>query len=313
MSLRQEIKPMLRLAWPVVVSELGWMAMVVVDTMMVGRISAEAIGAVSLGGAVVHAVSVFGVGLLLGLDPLVSQAWGARKLRDCHHFLVQALYITVVLSPILMGLVWLYIPFLDTFGVDHNVEALARPYMEALIWSIPPLLLFTAFRRYLQGMGLVGWVMVVLVSANLINVAANWIFIFGNLGFPAMGATGAGWATFASRIYMFLAVVAYVVVRERRKSPGLNETSLRPAAADIRNIIRLGFPAAMQIALEVGVFAAGTTLIAKLGAVPLASHQIALNCAAVTFMVPLGVSSAGAVRVGHALGRGQPAEARTAG
>ncbi len=83
MSLRQEIRPMLRLAWPVVVSELGWMAMVVVDTMMVGRISAEAIGAVSLGGAVVHAVSVFGVGLLLGLDPLVSQAWGARKLRDC--------------------------------------------------------------------------------------------------------------------------------------------------------------------------------------------------------------------------------------
>ncbi len=304
---------MLRLAWPVVVSELGWMAMVIVDTMMVGRISAQAIGAVSLGGAVVHAVSVFGVGLLLGLDPLVSQAWGARKLRDCHHFLVQALYITVVLSPLLMGLVWLYVPFLETFGVDREVEALAQPYMEALIWSIPPLMLFTAFRRYLQGMGLVGWVMVVLVSANLINVAANWIFIFGNLGFPAMGATGAGWATFASRTYMFLAVVAYVVVRERRGAPGLNQTSLGPATSDIRRIIRLGFPVAMQIALEVGVFAAGTTLIAKLGAVPLASHQIALNCAAVTFMVPLGVSSAGAVRVGHALGRGEPAEARTAG
>ena len=304
---------MLRLAWPVVVSELGWMAMVIVDTMMVGRISAQAIGAVSLGGAVVHAVSVFGVGLLLGLDPLVSQAWGARKLRDCHHFLVQALYISVVLSPLLMGLVWLYVPFLETFGVDREVEALAQPYMEALIWSIPPLMLFTAFRRYLQGMGLVGWVMVVLVSANLINVAANWVFIFGNLGFPAMGATGAGWATFASRSYMFLAVVAYVVVRERRGAPGLNETSLGPAASDIRRIIRLGFPAAMQIALEVGVFAAGTTLIAKLGAVPLASHQIALNCAAVTFMVPLGVSSAGAVRVGHALGRGEPGKARVAG
>ena len=304
---------MLRLAWPVVVSELGWMARVIVDTMMVGRISAQAIGAVSLGGAVVHAVSVFGVGLLLGLDPLVSQAWGARKLRDCHHFLVQALYISVVLSPLLMGLVWLYVPFLETFGVDREVEALAQPYMEALIWSIPPLMLFTAFRRYLQGMGLVGWVMVVLVSANLINVAANWVFIFGNLGFPAMGATGAGWATFASRSYMFLAVVAYVVVRERRGAPGLNETSLGPAASDIRRIIRLGFPAAMQIALEVGVFAAGTTLIAKLGAVPLASHQIALNCAAVTFMVPLGVSSAGAVRVGHALGRGEPGKARVAG
>ena len=313
MSVRQEIKPMLRLAWPVVVSELGWMAMVVVDTMMVGRISAEAIGAVSLGAAAVHAVSVFGVGLLLGLDPLVSQAWGARRVRDCHHLLVQALYISVALSPLLMGLVWLYTPLLETFGVDRQIEALARPYMEAVTWSILPLMLFTALRRYLQGMGLVGWVMVVLVSANLINVAANWIFIFGNLGFSPMGATGAGWATFASRTYMFLALAAYVMVREIRLPSGLKEAPLGLAIADIHRIARLGFPAAMQIALEVGVFAAGTTLIAKLGAVQLASHQIALNCAAVTFMVPLGVSAAGAVRVGQALGRGRPGEARVAG
>ncbi len=313
MSVRQEIKPMLRLAWPVVVSELGWMAMVVVDTMMVGRISAEAIGAVSLGAAAVHAVSVFGVGLLLGLDPLVSQAWGARRVRDCHHFLVQALYVSVALSPLLMGLVWLYTPLLETFGVDRQIETLARPYMEAVTWSILPLMLFTALRRYLQGMGLVGWVMVVLVTANLINVAANWIFIFGNLGFAPMGATGAGWATFASRTYMFLALVAYVAVREIRLPTGLKEAPLGLASADIRRIARLGFPAAMQIALEVGVFAAGTTLIAKLGAVQLASHQIALNCAAVTFMVPLGVSSAGAVRVGQALGRGRSGEARVAG
>ena len=289
------------------------MAMVVVDTMMVGRISAEAIGAVSLGAAAVHAVSVFGVGLLLGLDPLVSQAWGARRVRDCHHFLVQALYVSVALSPLLMGLVWLYTPLLETFGVDRQIETLARPYMEAVTWSILPLMLFTALRRYLQGMGLVGWVMVVLVTANLINVAANWIFIFGNLGFAPMGATGAGWATFASRTYMFLALVAYVAVREIRLPTGLKEAPLGLASADIRRIARLGFPAAMQIAIEVGVFAAGTTLIAKLGAVQLASHQIALNCAAVTFMVPLGVSSAGAVRVGQALGRGRSGEARVAG
>ena len=140
---------MLVLAWPVVVSELGWMAMVVVDTMMVGRISAEAIGAVSLGAAAVHAVSVFGVGLLLGLDPLVSQAWGARRIRDCHHFLVQALYISIVASPLLMGLVWSYAPLLELLGVDRQIEILARPYMDAINWSIFPLMLFTAFRRYL--------------------------------------------------------------------------------------------------------------------------------------------------------------------
>ena len=304
---------MLRLAWPVVVSELGWMAMTVVDTMMVGRIGAQAIGAVSLGAAAVHAVSVFGIGLLLGLDPLVAQAWGAKKLRDCHHFLIQALYVSAAASPAMMGLVWLYAPLLETFGIDPQIEALALPYMEAVTWSIPCLMLFTAFRRYLQGMGSVGWVMVVLVSANLINVAANWVFIFGHLGFSPMGAAGAGWATFASRTYMFLAVVLVVAIRESRQSSGLQEIPLRLAMADIRRLLRLGFPAAVQIALEVGVFAAGTTLIAKLGAVPLASHQIALNCAAVTFMVPLGVSSAGAVRVGHALGRGSVGEARVAG
>ncbi|MBG98800.1 MAG: MATE family efflux transporter [Solibacterales bacterium] len=313
MGVRQEIKPMLVLAWPVVVSELGWMAMVVVDTMMVGRISAEAIGAVSLGAAAVHAVSVFGVGLLLGLDPLVSQAWGARRIRDCHHFLVQALYISIVASPLLMGLVWSYAPLLELLGVDRQIEILARPYMDAINWSIFPLMLFTAFRRYLQGMGRVGWVMVVLVSANLINVAANWVFIFGNLGFTAMGATGAGWATFASRTYMFLALLVYVLVCESRLATGLKKITLSPAVDDIRRIINLGFPAAIQTALEVGVFAAGTTLIAKLGAIPLASHQIALNCAAVAFMVPLAISSAGAIRVGHALGRECPNEARSAG
>ncbi len=143
---------MLKLAAPVVIAELGWMAMYVVDTMMVGRIGAEAIGAVSIGGVAFHTVIVFGTGLLLGLDTLVSRACGAGKLDECHHSLFQAVYISLVLSPVLMGLAWLYIPFLRVWGIHGAVEEQAIPYMKALIWSVGPLMLYTAFRRYLQGM-----------------------------------------------------------------------------------------------------------------------------------------------------------------
>jgi MATE family multidrug resistance protein len=304
---------MLKLAAPVVIAELGWMAMGVVDTMMVGRISPEAIGAVSIGGIAFHTVIVFGIGLLLGLDTLVSRAYGAGKLDDCHQSLLQAVYLSLVLTPVLMGLAWLYIPFLRVWGIHGAVEAQAIPYMKALIWSVGPLMLYTAFRRYLQGMGAVRAIMVVLTSANLVNVAANWALVFGHLGFPAFGTAGAGWATCISRTYMCLALFGYVLYQEGRYRTGLSRVSMRIDTARIRSLLSLGLPAATQITLELGVFAVATTLIGKLDPVSLASHQIALNCAAVMFMVPLGISSAGAVRVGHALGRRDIAGARVAG
>ena len=311
--MRQELGPMLKLAAPVVIAELGWMAMGVVDTMMVGRIGAEAIGAVSIGGVAFHTVIVFGIGLLLGLDTLVSQAYGAGKLDECHHSLLQAVYISLVLSPVLMGLAWLYIPFLRVWGIDSAVEEQAIPYMKALIWSVGPLMLYTAFRRYLQGMGLVRAIMVVLISANLVNVLANWALIFGHLGFPAFGTAGAGWATCISRTYMCVALAGYMLYRERRHGTGLSGVSPRLDMVHVRTLLSLGLPAATQISLEFGVFAVATTLIGKLDPVSLASHQIALNCASVTFMVPLGISSAGAVRVGHALGRRDVSRARASG
>jgi MATE family multidrug resistance protein len=173
--------------------------------------------------------------------------------------------------------------------------------------------LFTAFRHYLQGMNLVRPIMVVLVSANLVNVFANWLLIFGKLGFPAMGAEGAGWATCISRVYMCLGLLAYILYRERRYDVGLSRRSLALDVDRIRHLTRLGFPAALQRGLEIGVFAMATALIGRLDPVSLAAHQIAINIASVTFMVPLGISSAGAVRVGQALGRRDPQAARRSG
>ena len=304
---------MLRLAVPVVIAELGWMAMSVVDTMMVGRISPEAIGAVSIGGVLFYTVGVFGTGMLLGLDTLVPQAFGAGDVDDCHHSLVQAVYGVFALGPALMLPMFLLLPMLPRFGLTPEVAALTGPYAGALLWSAVPLLLFMTFRQYLQGMNKVRAITFTLISANLVNVAANWVFIFGNLGMPAYGVEGAGWASCASRVYMCVALGAYLLWDARKRNTGLFRTSLALDPARLARLASLGFPAAAQRALEIGVFAMATALIGTLDAVSLAAHQVALNAASVTFMVPLGVSSAAAVRVGQALGRRDPERAHLSG
>jgi MATE family multidrug resistance protein len=176
-----------------------------------------------------------------------------------------------------------------------------------------PLLLFTALRRYLLGIGAVKAIMVTLVTANVVNLAGNWIFVFGNLGAPAMGAPGSAYATLGARIYMLGALVAYVIVREWGRSDALWRVSWMPDVSRLASLVRLGGPAALQTTLEVGVFATATMLAGRLAASSLAAHQVALAAAALTFMVPLGVSSAGAVMVAQALGRGDPEAANRAG
>jgi MATE family multidrug resistance protein len=302
-DLRQEFRPMFALALPVVAAELGWIGMGVVDTLMVGALSPEAIGAVGVGSSLFIAVVVFSMGLMLGLDTLVSQAFGAGRVEECHrwlfHGVVMSLLVSIPSTLAIFGLIQL----LSRWGLDPVVFQLTTPYLAVLTWSIIPLLLYATFRRYLQGMGIVRPVMVALVTANIINVFGNWVLIYGKLGAPALGVRGSAWATVLARVAMAGYLLVVIVSRERRRRPGLFETPLRIELPWMRRLIALGFPAAAQITLEVGVFAAATALAGRLAPVSLASHQIALNIAACAFMVPLGVSSAGAVRVGHAIGR----------
>lgn len=314
-TLRGEFRPLWRLAGPLVLAELGWMFMGIVDTMMVGRLpnSAEAIGAVSLGHVIFLAVGIFGGGLLFGLDTLVSQAFGAGRLEECHRSLFNGVYLALALTPLLMGILWLFITTLPLTGIHPAVLGEAVPYLHALNWSMLPLLLYFASRRYLQAINLVRPVMFALVSANLVNVAANWVLIFGHLGAPAMGVEGSGWATFISRVYMTLLLLGAVLYYDQRHRTGLWRTPRALHLPRIRSLLRLGFPAALQLVLEIAVFGAATVLIGLLDPVSLAAHQIALNAASFTFMVPLGISSAAAVRVGQALGAGRPVAAGRAG
>jgi MATE family multidrug resistance protein len=297
---------MLRLAVPVVIAELGWTAMATVDTIMVGRLSAEAIGAVALGSALFFGVTIFGMGLLLGLDTVISHAFGAGNLRDCHRSLVHGIYLALFLTPpltlVLYGLLW----FLPRFGIEPRVLELTVPYMRPVIWSLLPLLLYAAARRYLQATGHERVVMAAFIAANLLNALVNWTLIFGKLGLPRLGVAGAAWATFLSRLFMAGFLLVSVVYYDRRGARLLFPLPLGIEWSRVRRLLALGIPAALQITLEVGLFSAATALAARLDAASLAAHQIAITVASTTFMVPYGVASAAAVRVGQAVGRRDP-------
>ena len=302
---------MFLVAIPVVLAELGWMSMGVVDTIMVGPLGPAAIAAAGVGTSLHMAFAIFGMGLLLGLDTLVSQAYGARQITECHRWLIHGVVLALLLAtPVMLICFALYwaIPLL---GFHGDVRPLLESFFAVIIWSTPSLLLYAAFRRYLQGIHVVAPITFALVSANLVNAAGNWVLIYGHLGFPELGITGSAWATFVSRAYMAAVLLITIIVHDRWRVSDLKAAVIRRAS--LVRLIGLGFPAASTVALEVGVFAAATALAGRLAPVSAASHQIALNIAAVSFMVPLGLASAGAVRVGHAVGAADPPRAAAAG
>ncbi|HEX5235027.1 MAG TPA: MATE family efflux transporter [Silvibacterium sp.] len=312
-NLMAELRALLSLAIPVALSEIGWMLMTVVDVVMVGRLGPAAIGAVGLGNAIYYAPSLFGIGLLLGLDTLVSRSWGARDFGECHRWLAQAMYMALVFTPVLMLFIFLARPLFTGRGVDPAIGSMTRAYAGILNWGTLPLLVYGGFRRYLQGVARVRPVTFALISANLVNLAGNWIFIYGKLGMPAMGVRGSAISTVGARIYMAAVLVFFAWQHERRRGHPLFAHWPKPDWERIRLLLNLGIPAAFQVVLEVAAFGAATILAAHLGAVALATHEIVLNCAAFAYMIPLGISAAGAVAVGHAMGAGNPAKARRAG
>jgi MATE family multidrug resistance protein len=329
-SIRTELLPMLKLAVPVVMAELGWMTMGVVDTVMVGPLGPQAISAAGVGNSMHIAFAIFGMAVMLGLDTLVSQAYGRKDIRDCHRWFFDGLMLAALMAIPIMSvlmLVWLAIPSLGFHGA---VRPLLESYFGVLMLSTPFLLAYAVCRRYLQAMHAVKPVMFALIAANLINVAGNYTLIYGHFGFPALGVTGAAWATVISRASMLSMLLLAVWWIDRNRTRQLTRDGRLPAdlsavaeakvealataghglwhvdrafdLARIKRLLSLGLPAASQMGAEVGVFALATAMSGTLDPISSASHQIALNMAGVAFMVPLGMGSAGAVRVGHAVG-----------
>lgn len=304
---------MVRLALPVVLAEVGWTTMGMVDLLMVGTLGPAAIGAVGVGSILLITVGVFGMGLLLGLDTLVAQAYGAGAVERCHHWLLQGVYLGLLVSIPQALIAYGVIRTLPVWGLTAEVETATGPYLGIVSLSLPVLMVYSAFRRYLQAMDSVKVITFALLSANLVNIAANWVLIHGRFGAPELGVNGAAWATVLSRLYMAAVLGGAVYCRDRRHATNLLQVKPAISWASQKQLVGLGLPAAVQITLEVGVFAVATALAGRLSVAALAAHQVALHLWSIAFMVPLGLNAAGAVRVGQAVGRQDPAGVRRSG
>lgn len=304
---------MLALAVPVILSELGWITMGIVDTYMVKDLGPAAIGAVGTGSTIFMTVMVFGMGALFSLDTYVSRSFGEGKIDDCHRWLFAGVQLAAVMAVVLTGIAAFVVWVMPRFGLHPQVLAIIRPYVAIEIACVAPLLLYAVFRRYLQAMNAVRPVMAALISANVVNAFGNWLLINGHWGCPAMGTNGSAWATVGARVYLaaFLGIV--ILWRERRRPSGLHEVRVVIDRARVWTLARLGVPAACQIALEVGVFAAASALAGRISPAAIAANQVVLNIASFVFMIPLGLSAGAAVRTGQAIGRKDPVGVRLAG
>ncbi len=307
---RLELKQLLDLALPVVVVQVGLMLMGVVDSIMVGHVSAAALAGVALANVYFFGVSIFGVGMLMALDPVVSQAVGARDEESIARAVWRGLILALAVSIPSSILLLFTAPVLGALRQPAEIVPIAHEYTLRIIPSVVAFFAFGVFRQVLQAMGRLAPIVWATLIANLFNVFVNWILIFGKLGFEPMGANGSAWSTTMSRwlIMLLLLVLAWKELHGHLRRWHRSVLDLAP----LGRMVAIGAPIGIHMQLEFGVFGGVGLLMGQFGTTAVAAHQIALNLASLTFMVPLGVGVAGSVLVGRAIGEGSMRRARRA-
>lgn len=303
-----ELREMLRLAAPIVAVNVGMMFMGVVDSLMLGRVSGAALAAGVLGNFIFYLCASFGLGFLLAIDPVVAQAIGAGDAREAALGVQRGVVLAIATSIVMAILLWPAPQVLTLLGQPADVAPDAGAFVR---WSIPgvfPFFLFALSRQALQAHGSVAPVLWAAVVGNVVNVLANLVLVFGMFGVPALGVVGSAISTTIARWVMFGAILLFARQRLRRLVRPWFPEAL--AWAPLRGLAALGAPIGLQFFAEVNAFGLVTIMMGWVGTNALAGHEIALNLASLTFMVPLGVAAAGTVMVGRAIGRGDPAAAR---
>jgi MATE family multidrug resistance protein len=309
-SFRAELAAATRLAAPVALVQLGMMLMGVVDTIMLGHLSAGALASGALGHMVTITLLMLGYGVLSALDPLVSQAYGAGDERAVGDHLQRGLVMAMGLTIPFVLVAWDISGLLRLLGQHEEVIGDAAAYARAIVWGTLPYLLFVVLRQTSQAMSVVRPAAMAIVLGNVVNVLGNYVLIFGHFGAPALGVAGSAYSTSIARWVMFL----YLLLASRRRlAPywrGFTAEAL--ALRGYRLMLRIGVPIGFHNSVELMVFVTVALLMGRMGVRELAGHQIAINLASLSFMVPLGVSGAAATRVGNAIGRGSMPDARRA-
>ncbi len=303
-----------RIGIPLAFGELGWMSTYIVDAIMIGRMphSALTISASSLGNTIFYAIAFCCIGLMTGIETLVAQAYGRGDQNESIRDFAQALWFVVIGTPVVMGITLGSIRLLPFLGTPPDIIAETHQYLNALVWSTAPLLLYWALRRYLQSINRVMLVMISLVTASFVNFAGDWAFLYGHLGLKPFGIAGSGWATCVVRVYTVVLLLLALRMGNKGMKFKLTLRDLQPNRQRLRALFTIGWPAAIESLANLGVSTVSSILCARLGATMLAAHQVVLDLNAFVFMFPLGLSYATAARVGQSAGRNSLEQVRRA-
>ena len=301
----QELRPTLSLATPIIVGHLGQNLMGVADSVMIGQVGTVPLAASAFGGALFGMMFVISIGVLSSVSVRTAMAFGGGRTHECGEIVRHGLALCTALSLFFVGLLALMINRLHLFGQPEDVLAEAIPYIWIIVWSLLPTLGYQVVRQFYEAVSRPWLPMVFVLGGVLLNIALNWVLIYGNLGAPALGLVGAGWATLITRTVIMIVLLGHFLTAKSMREflPARWFAGLH--GSRIRDLLVLGIPVGGQLMFEAGIFTAAAILMGWLGAVTLAAHQIAIACISTIFMVPLGVGLATSVRVAQAVGAGQ--------
>jgi MATE family multidrug resistance protein len=299
-----EAKYTIRLAVPIIIGELAQMSLHLIDSAMVGAISYKQLAATSLVISAMNIPFVIGIGMTISVSQMVSMAHGRRDARMVSHYLYNGFVLCTITALIISLALVFGRDILYHLGQDPEVVEYALPFMKLLGISIIPMLLFMTLKQFCDGLEYTRTAMVLSLCAIPLNIFFNWLLIYGNWGFPRLELVGAGWSTLITRTVIFI-LLLFVVLKHStfRRYIVLSRKQWFLSGKTFRELLRIGIPSSLQIGMEAGAFAVTGILVGTMGAVAQASHQIALSCAAFTFMVSMGLSQAGSIRVSNAFGR----------
>jgi len=302
--LRTEAGKTLKLAFPIIIGELAQMALHIIDAAMVGAISYKQLAASAL---VINAMNipfVLGIGMTISVSQMVSMAHGRRDGQLVSHYFFNGFVLCTVTAVLISACLLFGKGILRHLGQDAEVVELAMPFMQLMSLSIIPMLLFMTLKQFTDGLEYTRTAMLLSLCGMPINIFLNWLLIYGNLGFPRLELTGAGYATLITRSLIFIAL-AFVVAKHRTFSRymAVSRSQWKLKWKTWKELLHIGVPSSLQIGMEAGAFAVSGIIIGTIGAVAQAAHQIALSCASFTFMVSMGLAQAGSIRVSNAFGR----------
>lgn len=312
-DIKQEVSNLLKIGVPVIIAQLLQMSMSFVDTVMAGRLSPEDLAAVAVGSSILLPFIVLCLGCMMAVTPIVAQNVGARRFKQIGKNARQVLWLSQILALPSFFLLWHLDFAFPIIGVTEEIVPIATGYLKAISWGIFPAYAFGALRYFNEGLSVTRPAMYIAGIGLMVNIPANYVLMFGKLGFPQLGAIGTGYASAIVFTVMFIAMLWFTVDFEAYKRFDIFGKFRLPEKKYLGELLRIGIPIGVSSTMEVSMFAIVSLLVSTISTVAIAGHQVAINFASMAFMIPFGLSVAISARVGQSIGRKRPKEARFRG